>query len=300
MKQPLFTGVCTAIVTPFSETGIDFTLLDRLLDRQLAARVSAIVLAGTTGECATLSDEEKLALLQHALRYVQGRCKILLGTGSNCTAHAVHMSRMAEAYGADGVLVVTPYYNKTTQDGLVAHYLQIADRIKLPMILYNVPSRTGMQISYDSYCRLAAHPNINGTKEASYDLALISRLRLDCADSLHVWAGNDEQCAPMMALGAQGVISTVSNLVPEKMVALTGACLSNDFARAGRMQNELIPLIGAVFSEVNPIPAKTALRLMGYPVGCCRPPLSEMQEETCQKLQAVLAAQGLLPENAVS
>lgn len=293
MKQPLFTGACTALVTPFEGEDLSLTALDALLDRQLAAKVSAVVIAGTTGECATLTDEEKLSLLQHTVRYVQGRCKVILGTGSNCTRSTVHLSRMAEAYGADGVLVVTPYYNKTTQDGLISHYLAIAESVRLPLIVYNVPSRTGMSITSESYRKLAEHPNINGVKEASGNTGLIARVLHECGDSLYVWSGNDEQTVSMMAIGAKGVISTVSNLIPAEITRMTSACLSGDFSLAGKMQTDQIPLIDALFREVNPIPVKTALRLLGYRVGNCRMPLGELREDTLQQLRQAMADFGL-------
>ncbi len=293
MKQPLFTGVCTALITPFEGEGLNLDAFDRLLDRQLAAKVGAVVISGTTGECATLTDEEKLTLLQHAIRHVQGRCKIIMGTGSNCTKSAAHLSRMAEAYGADGILVVTPYYNKTTQDGLISHYLAIADSVALPLIVYNVPSRTGMSITTESYRRLAAHPNINGVKEASGNTGEIARLLHECGDSLFVWSGSDEQTVPLMAIGAKGVISTVSNLIPEAMVRMTNACLAGDFTLAGQLQTDCIPLIDAVFCEVNPIPVKTALSLMGYAVGACRMPLGSMQENTLARLTQAMKDAGL-------
>ena len=291
MKSPVFTGTCTALVTPFSGGAVNLSMLDRLIDRQLAAKVSALVICGTTGEAASLRDEEKLTLIQHAVRYVDGRCKILAGTGTNDTAHAIRLSQMGEACGADALLVVTPYYNKTTQAGLANHFTAIADSVSIPVVLYNVPSRTGMDIALDTYRALAGHPNINGVKEASGKLAQTARIRGACGDALHIWSGCDEHVAAMMALGAKGVISVCSNLVPQRMVQLVNACLSGDFAAAGAQQVALMPLIDALFAEVNPIPIKAALQEQGLDVGPCRAPLSAIGEAALARLRAAIAAQ---------
>lgn len=291
MKTPLFTGTCTAIVTPFAQGAVNLKEFDRLLDKQLTARVAAIVVCGTTGEAATLSDEEKLLLISHAITYVRGRCKIIAGTGSNDTAHAVHLSKMAANYGADGLLVVTPYYNKTSQSGLLSHYAAVAEATDLPVIVYNVPSRTGLSITLSTYQAISRIPNINGVKEASSDLPLVSRLMDACGGELNIWAGNDDQIVAMMALGAKGVISTLSNICPEKVVQMTSACLTGDFTAAARLQNGSMALIDALFSEVNPLPVKQALRLMGYEVGPCRPPLyldAETEAALVSRLQPLL------------
>lgn len=277
MKTPLFTGTCTAIVTPFDQDGIHLGEFDRLLDLQLDARVAAIVVCGTTGEAATLSDEEKLLLISHAISYVKGRCKIIAGTGSNDTNHAIHLSKMAAAYGADGLLIVTPYYNKTSQTGLVHHYKSIANAVPLPILVYNIPSRTGLNVSLSTYQQLAEIPNINGVKEASSDLPLLSKLFGKC--DLNVWIGNDDQIVAAMALGAKGVISTMSNIAPKTVVKMVNACLTGDYATAAKLQSDSMPLIEALFSQVNPLPVKEALKQMGYAVGDCRMPLYLDEEQ---------------------
>ncbi len=289
MKTPLFTGVCTALVTPFIDDSIHFAMLDRLIDRQLNARVNAIAVCGTTGEAATMSIEEKMMLIQHAVRYTAGRCKVIAGTGTNNTADAIRMSRMAQAYGADGLLVVTPYYNKTSQLGLIHHYEAIAQSVDLPIIVYHVPSRTGMHITAETYEALSEIPNINGIKEASADLPMVSRIRNRCGDRLHIWSGNDDTTVAMMALGAKGVISTTANLRPKQFVQMCNACLSGNVSSGAEIQNDLMPLIDAMFCEVNPMPLKAALRLTGFDVGSCRAPLWELSEEQHKRIATLLS-----------
>lgn len=291
MKTPLFTGTCTAIVTPFTGSEVSLKEFDRLLDAQLDAGVSAIVVCGTTGEAATLSDEEKLLLISHAVTHVKGRCKIIAGTGSNDTAHAVHLSKMAQSYGADGLLVVTPYYNKTSQTGLLRHYAAISEAVSLPVIVYHIPSRTGLHIQLETYQALVELPNINGVKEASSDLPLVSRILAACGDRLNIWAGNDDQIVAMMSLGAKGVISTLSNVAPKTVVRMTNACLTSDYVTAARLQNESMALIDALFSQINPLPVKLALQQMGYAVGDCRLPLfldDSQKQSLCEQFQALL------------
>lgn len=287
MKTPLFTGTCTAIVTPFDKDGVNLGEFDRLLDMQLDAHVAAIVVCGTTGEAATLSDEEKLLLISHAISHVKGRCKIIAGTGSNDTNHAIHLAKLASAYGADGLLVVTPYYNKTSQSGLVHHYVSIAAAVNLPIIVYNVPSRTGLNVDLATYRKLAEIPNINGVKEASSNLPLLSKIFGTCGQDLHVWIGNDDQIVAAMALGAKGVISTMSNVAPKTVVQMVNACLTGDYVTAAQMQSDSMPLIEALFSQVNPLPVKEALKQMGYAVGDCRMPLF-LEEEQMLNLSATL------------
>ena len=293
MKSPLFTGVCTAIVTPFDGDNLNFPVFDQLIDRQLAARVSAITVCGTTGEAAAMSIDEKLMLIQHAISYADHRCKIIAGTGTNYTKDAIRMSRMAEAYGADGLLVVTPYYNKTSQTGLIRHYEAIADSVSIPIIVYNVPSRTGMHITADTYEVLSRHPNINGVKEASSDLPLISRIRNRCGDDFNIWSGNDDTTVSMMSLGAKGVISTASNLIPKEFVKMCTACLSCDYTAGAKIQNDLMPLIDALFCEVNPMPVKAALRLCGYDVGSCRAPLCDLSPKNLELLEKSLSGHAI-------
>lgn len=291
MKTPLFSGTCTALVTPFEHNAICLRELDRLLDRQLNGGVSAILLCGTTGEAATLSDEEKLLLLSHTLAYVHGRCRVIFGCGSNDTAKAVHLAQVACDYGADGLLAVTPYYNKTSQEGLLQYYRAICEASSLPVVVYNVPGRTGMHIELDTYRALAEIEQINGVKEASGNVPLVARLVQSCGDRLHIWAGNDEQAVAMMALGAKGVISVASNVVPEEVVSMVNFCLTGNFRAAAEAQGRLMALIDTLFSEVNPLPVKQALAMMGYRVGACRPPL--YLDEVCadrlaQRLEPLL------------
>ncbi len=280
MKEPLFTGVCTALVTPFDKTeAIHYQMLDQLIDRQLNAGVSAIAVCGTTGEAAALTPGERRRVVEHTARYVSGRCTVIAGTGTNNTKDAVALSRAAQDAGADGLLIVTPYYNKTTQAGLIAHYEAIANAVKIPIIVYNVPSRTGMTITPQTCQILAQIGNINGIKEAAGDLGNVCRIRNLCRDTMHVYSGSDELAVPMMAVGAKGLISTTSNLVPRKFVRMLRACEKGDYQKAGDMQNGLMPLIDAMFCEVNPIPLKEALRMSGHDAGQCRAPLCPLSRE---------------------
>ena len=289
MKKPVFEGLATAIVTPFKNGTIDIPTFEMLLDAQLAANVDAIVVCGTTGESATLSAQEQLALIAHAIQYTAGRCKIIAGTGSNDTAHAIDMSRAASSMGACAVLVVTPYYNKCTQAGLIAHYTAIADAVSCPVICYNVPSRTGVDMTLETYQALSKHPNIQGVKEAGGSPAKIAKTIETCADDFFVWSGNDDEAVCAMALGAKGLISVLSNVRPKKTLAMLRACQQNDFRCAGALQRELMELIGALFCVVNPIPVKRALELEGIPVGDPRLPLTAFPAEKLPLLKAALA-----------
>ncbi len=289
MKQPVFEGLATAIVTPFKNGTIDIPTFEKLLDMQLAANVDAIVVCGTTGEGSTLSAAEQLRLIAHAVQYTAGRCKIIAGTGSNDTAHAIDMSRAASSMGVCAVLVVTPYYNKCTQDGLIAHYTAIADAISCPVICYNVPSRTGLDMKVETYQALSRHPNIAGVKEAGGTPAKIARTLDACGGDFFLWSGNDDEAVSTMALGAKGLISVLSNVRPKKTLAMVRACQKNEFALAGKLQRELMDLIGALFCEVNPIPVKKALELEGFPVGAPRLPLTKLSEANLSRLQAALA-----------
>ena len=289
MKQPIFEGVATAMVTPFKNGTIDASQWEILLQRQIDAHVDAVVVCGTTGEAATMSDDEQLALIAHTVRYVAGRCKVIAGTGSNDTSHCVQLSRHAAQIGADALLVVTPYYNKCTQNGLAAHFTAVADAVDIPVIVYNVPSRTGMDISVDTYRVLSEHPRINGTKEAAGGVSKISRIRNACGDDLCVWSGNDDEAVPMMSVGAKGLISVLSNLRPNETVRMIHACLDGDFAAASRLQTELMPLIDVLFCEVNPIPIKKALNLVGFDVGELRLPLTPLSEANAERLKKCLS-----------
>lgn len=287
MKTPLFTGVCTALVTPFDESGVNFSMLRRLIERQIAAGIPAIVVAGTTGESPTLSREEKLALFAQSVRIADGRCKILAGTGGNYTEAAVRLSRDAEETGVDGLLCVTPYYNKCTQEGLYRHYSSILDAVSLPVLLYNVPSRTNVSLSPETCARLAAHPNAAGLKEADPDVARLFRLRALCGGGFPVYSGNDDRIVPFCAAGAKGVVSVWSNVEPVQARRLCACCAAGDYEQAARLQTEAQPLIDALFAQVNPIPVKAAMKLLGYDCGEPRLPLTPCPaalEKTLQNL----------------
>lgn len=285
MKKPLFTGACTALVTPFLEGRINYPMMDQLLKRQIDAGIKAVVIAGTTGESPTLSDEEKLTLVRRCKDYVGNRCLIIAGTGSNNTAHSVALSVAAEEAGADALLVVSPYYNKATPQGIYLHYLSICNAVSIPVIVYNVPGRTGLDIPVSVYNQLASISNIAGVKEASTDITKIIRIRNACGPDFTVWAGNDDQIVPAMAVGGSGVISVLSNLYPLQTQAMCDAALSGDFKTASNIQCQFLPLIDSLFSEVNPIPVKAAMNELGYDCGGCRLPLCPMQPD---KLKALI------------
>lgn len=288
MKNPLFTGACTALVTPYLEEKVNYPMLEQLLRRQMDAGIDAVVICGTTGESPTLSDGEKLELFRRAKAYTGNSCKIIAGTGSNFTSHTIQLSKQAEEAGVDGLLVVTPYYNKATPDGLYSHYASIAAEVNLPIILYNVPSRTGVDLPVSVCRRLSRIPNIAGIKEASTDLTKITKLQSACMGSLPIWSGNDDLITPVMSLGGYGVISVLSNVAPEETQAMAKAALSGDFDTAASLQIRLQPLIEALFSEVNPIPVKAAMQIIGYDCGICRMPLTPARDETYQKLKKLL------------
>ena len=288
MKKPLFRGLCTAMVTPFEDGKLNLPMAEVLIRRQIVADIPAVVLAGTTGEAPTLSDDEKQALFRRGVAAANGNCLILAGTGSNDTAHAVRLSRMAADCGVDGLLVVTPYYNKTTQKGLLRHYEAICRAVDLPVIAYHVPSRTGMKLEPDTVRRLAEIPNLAGIKEASGDLGRCAHIIAQ--DALPLWSGNDDQAAAVMALGGQGVISVASNVLPVEMNAMIRAALRGDFEMAALIHRKLLPLFDLLFSEVNPIPVKAAMKLCGYDVGPGRLPLTEADAELEEKLRVFFAA----------
>lgn len=288
MKNCLFTGACTALVTPFLDGKVNYPMLERLLRRQIDAGIEAVVICGTTGESATLSDFEKLEMFRRAKAYVGSSCKIIAGTGSNSTEHAVQLSKAAEDMDVDAVLVVSPYYNKATPDGLIAHYSSIAATVELPVILYNVPSRTGVDIPVEVYQALSLIPNIAGLKEASSDIVKVAKIRGACPD-LPVWSGNDDQIVPVMSLGGQGVISVLSNVAPLETQDMAKAALDGDFDTAADLQIRLLPLIRALFSEVNPIPVKAAMRYIGYDCGDCRLPLTALSLEHEKQLKRLLS-----------
>ena len=284
MKRPLFTGLCTALVTPFAGERVNFEMLETLIERQMEAGVDAIVLTGTTGESPTLTREEKLEIYRRGVEKAAGRCKILAGTGSNCTANAVALSREAEQLGVDGLLVVTPYYNKATQPGLVKHYRAVCEAVDIPVLAYNVPSRTGVDIQPKTARELAEIPNLVGIKEASGDIVRVSRL----ADAMPVYTGNDDQTVATMALGGCGVISVVSNLLPELTLALVRAAQKGNFQTAAELQRRLQPLMDLLFCQINPIPVKAAMAMIGYDCGDCRLPLDTLTGENAGKLMECL------------
>lgn len=285
MDKPLFTGACTALVTPFLDNKVNYPMMEQLLRRQIEADITAVVVAGTTGESPTLSDDEKIELFRRCKAYVGDSCKIIAGTGTNSTEHAVALSIAAEEAGVDALLVVSPYYNKSTPDGLFAHYLSIAHAVSLPIILYNVPSRTGVDIPVSVYQRLARVPNIVGVKEANSDITKIARIRLACGKDFAIWSGNDDQIVPVMALGGSGVISVLSNILPQQTNAICIAANSGDYQTAAELQTKLLPLIDLLFCEVNPIPVKEAMKYIGYDCGNCRLPLSKLTKDHQKQLE---------------
>lgn len=276
MKLALFTGVCTALVTPFLDEKINFPMLQVLLRRQMDAGIGSVVLAGTTGESATLSDDEKLALFRHAKEFVGDKMQIIAGTGSNDTKHAIELSIAAQEAGADALLIVSPYYNKATPDGLVAHYRAISRAVDIPIILYNVPSRTGVDMPVSVYQQLAQLPNVAGIKEASTDIGKILQIRAGCPEDFCIWAGNDHLTVPILSLGGKGVISVISNLFPEQMNLITYAALDGDFDSAAALQCHMLPWTDFLGCEVNPIPIKAAMAAYGYDCGPGRLPLTPL------------------------
>ena len=277
MKTPIFKGSATALVTPFDRQGeLDEPALLALIDWQLRCGTDALVVCATTGECATLSDREWSRVVSLAVERAAGRVPVIAGTGRNDTIHALRLGQEAKALGADAVLTVTPYYNKTTQQGLLRHYLFLAEGVELPMLLYNVPSRTGMSFRAETYAALAGHPNIYGVKEASGDFGLILRTRALCPEDFALYSGNDDQIVPILALGGLGVISTAANVVPAELHALCDSFFRGDLPEARAIQLRLQPLIQALFLEVNPIPVKAALAAMGRMEETVRMPLTTL------------------------
>ena len=295
MREPVFTGACSAIITPFDESGaVNYDEFGRIIDEQIQRGLDAICVCGTTGECATLSIREHISVVEYCVKRVNHRVKVIAGAGSNDTSAAVYLSQHAQDSGADACLLVTPYYNKASQTGLIKHYEYIADRIELPMILYNVPSRTGVSFTAETYRVLAQNQRINGVKEASGNFSLLAHTRFLCGDDFYIWSGNDDQVVPMMALGAKGEITVASNIVPEVMVKMTRLCLDNDFAAASELQIRYMDLIDALFTEVNPIPIKAAMNLLGMEAGPLRLPLSDISEKNLEVLRQAMQRANLL------
>lgn len=289
MKQPIFTGVCTAMVTPFFNNEINYPMLEQLLRRQMDSGIQSVVLSGTTGEASTLNDEEKLKLIKRAKEYAGKSCQIIAGTGSNSTEHAVKLGINAQESGADALLVVSPYYNKGNPNGIYKHYMSIAEAVDIPIILYNVPSRTGVDIPVSVYKKLSELPNIAGVKEASSDITKITKIRHECPRDFYIWSGNDDQIVPAISLGGKGVISVLSNLCPEETVAIANSALIGDFSTASELQCQLQPLIELLFCEVNPIPIKFAMRCAGYDCGQCRLPLGQLTVQNQQRIRSIFS-----------
>lgn len=293
MKHTIFKGIGTAMITPMTEKGVDYDSFARLIDRQLSAGIDALIICATTGEAPTLTDEEHIEAIRFAVNEVKGRVPIVAGTGSNYTDHAVEMSRKAEAVGANALLCVTPYYNKCTQGGLIASYTKIADSTGLPVIVYNVPSRTGVDIKPDTYARLAEHDRIVGIKEANGNISSVVETVSKCGDKLDIYSGNDDQIVPIMSLGGVGCISTIANILPKETKKITELFFSGDIAGAAALQCRLKALIDALFSEVNPIPVKTACAAMGLCSDYVRLPLTPMEEAHKEKLLELMRKEGL-------
>ena len=288
MKRPVFTGSAVALVTPFRNGTVNYDALARLIERQLAEKTDALVVCGTTGEPASMTYKEKLDVIAFCVDRAAGRVPVIAGTGANSTEVARLASQDAERLGADALLVVTPYYNKTSQVGLLRHFFTVADAVRLPIILYNVPSRTGMRILPETYAELAKHENIAGVKEAGSDFSAVQRMRNLCPEDFYLWSGNDEETADLCLLGAVGVISVVANVLPAEMHRLAKLCLDGDFGAAGKLQLKLKSVCDAMFCEVNPIPVKTALNLMGLHAGELRLPLCPPSEAHLRQIKAAL------------
>lgn len=283
MKNVLFTGVCTALVTPFLGEQVNYPMMELLLRRQMDAGIRSVVICGTTGEAPTISEDEKLELFRRAKAYVGSDCQIIAGTGSNSTSHTAALSLDAEHAGVDALLIVSPYYNKATPEGLIAHYLTVAHSVSIPIILYNVPSRTGLDIPVSVCQRLSPIPNIAGIKEAGQDITKVTKL-CRCCDDFCVWSGNDDQIVPAVSVGALGVISVLSNVLPAQTRLMTESALSGDFKTAAAMQQEMQPLVELLFCEPNPIPVKAAMKYLGFDCGPCRLPLTELSADNKKRL----------------
>ena len=291
----IFKGAGVAIVTPMKENEeVNYDKLEELVEWQIEQGTDAIVIVGTTGESSTLTTEEHSDVIRAAVRFAKHRVPVIAGTGSNDTAYAIELTKFAAECGADAGLSVTPYYNKTTQRGLIAHYTAIADCCDLPVILYNVPSRTGVCFTADTLYELSKHPNINGLKAASGNFSLLAEAMAKCGDNLNVWSGNDDQVVPLLSLGGKGVISVVSNVKPELMHDCCKAWFDGDTRKACQLQLEILPLADALFCEVNPIPVKYAMNVLGWNAGACRLPLVEPSDAHKEKIEQALAAEGLL------
>lgn len=297
MKKTIFTGAGVAIVTPMNpDESINFDRLGQIIDNQIENGTDAIVICGTTGESATMTDQEHVDCIEYAVKRVNGRVPVVAGAGSNHTSYAVWMSKEAKRVGADALLHVTPYYNKTSQTGLIRHFNAVADATDLPIILYNVPSRTGVNITPATYRELAKHPNIVAAKEASGNISQIAQVAQACGDELDLYSGNDDQIVPLLSLGAKGVISVLSNIMPRETHDICRLFFEGKIAESCALQLKLLPLINALFSDVNPIPVKEAMNMMGWECGECRLPLVSMQPQAKEHLRVLMQEQGLIKE----
>lgn len=294
MKKTVFTGAATAIITPINENGIDYELFGKLIDWQIAEGIDAIVVAGTTGEASTLTDDEHKGAIEFCVNKVAGRVPVIAGTGSNDTDYAIELSKFACKAGADALLLVTPYYNKATQKGLIASFTAVADVCDKPVILYNVPGRTGCNILPATAAELAKHENIVAIKEASGNISQIAQLAHLCGDSLDIYSGNDDQIVPIMSLGGKGVISVLSNLMPKVTSRICSAFLEGNVKESRELQLKLLPLVDALFCEVNPIPVKAAMAKMGYCENLLRLPLTPMESQNAEKLYALMRENGII------
>lgn len=293
-EQTIFQGVATAIVTPMNENGVDYDAFGKLIDWQIEQGINGLVVAGTTGEGSTLSDEEHREVLAYAVKKINGRVPCIAGTGSNDTAYAIELTQYACSIGCDAMLVVTPYYNKATQKGLVKMFNAIADASTKPIIVYNIPSRTGVNIEPATFVELAKHPRIAAIKEASGNLSKMVEEFALLDGSLDIYSGNDDQIVPTLSMGGKGVISVLSNIMPKETVAICDAFFAGDVAKAAKMQCQYLPLIQSLFCEVNPIPVKAALAAMGKMEGYIRLPLTEMEEEHREKMVSIMRDFGLV------
>ena len=289
MKKTIFKGAGVALITPMNTDGsINYNTLEKLIEFQISNHTDAIISCGTTGESATLSFEEKLKVIKFTIEKTAKRIPVIAGTGCNNTETALESSLKAQELGADGLLIVTPYYNKTSQSGLIKHYTHIADKINIPIILYNVPSRTGVNIQPETCAELSKHPNICAIKEASGDISQVAKIKNLCGENLNIYSGNDDQIVPLLSLGGIGVISVFSNICPKECHLIVKEYLEGNVKAASRMQIKYLELMNAMFCDVNPIPVKEALNMMGYDCGKCRMPLDILNEENYKKLESIM------------
>lgn len=293
MRNTVFTGVATALITPFNQKGVDYENFEKIIEWQIDKKINALVIAGTTGEGPTLTDAEHKNVIKFAVKTSNGRVPIIAGTGSNDTDYAIGLTKYASDVGADGMLVVTPYYNKATQNGLVKMFCKIADNSEKPVILYNVPSRTGVNILPETCLRLAEHKNISGIKEASGDISQIAEIASLTGGEFDIYSGNDDQIVPVLSLGGKGVISVLSNILPEKTCEICNNYFNGSIDESRKLQLELLPLIKALFSEVNPIPVKSAMSKMGYCENYLRLPLTSMEKAHEEVLFELMKRQGI-------